>query len=166
MSEEPGRAVFHATAAQWRLRAYLHRHPVPEPLAQTLASAGVSRASYYRWLRQPGFAAWLIGVWVESREPVSANEARSLSGVFAAAAADPACFAASFPLLFGYCGLANLHPRATPEPTAKGLRRPSQLTRFLRFDRVLKRALWASRRPRRVSPPAQHLPSLSAKNEH
>lgn len=135
MSEKAGAEVFHATAAQWRLYGCLHQQATPQPLAATLAGAHVSISSYYRWLKQPGFIAWLSAAWLESKSAPPIASLLSL-GALPAAAGETRFLRPALALLLGPYGIANLLP-PLPSPTrpSRASRAPSPLSRLFRFHR-------------------------------
>ena len=136
MSEEPGHAVFRGTAAQWRLYGCIHRQVAPAPLEATLAAARVSLSSYYRWLKQPGFAAWITSAWMEQHNPVQPGDLLALR-LLPALADHPRGIRPALGLVFSPYGLANLHPPpAAPAPRSRAARTPSPLPRLYRFNRL------------------------------
>ncbi len=54
---------FKPSSAQRRLLDYIHENPSPLPTLRLCESANVSRASFYRWCRDPHFRAWLGIAW-------------------------------------------------------------------------------------------------------
>jgi uncharacterized membrane protein YfcA len=127
--------VFHATAAQWRLVRCLHQQAAAGPLAATLSAAQVSRSSYYRWLQQPGFAAWLSAAWLQGPHAQPMVTLLPL-GTLTAGAAQPRWFRPAFGLFFSPYGLANLlPPHPAPPAPSRSARMPSPLTRLYRFRR-------------------------------
>jgi hypothetical protein len=169
----PAPAVFHGTAAQWRLFNRIVRQSAPQPLAATLAAAHVSVSSYYRWLKQPGFAAWLSTAWRERQSAIPPGALLPLREL-ATLANHPRGARAAIGLLFSPYGLANLLPPAPPldlglaEPSNR--RAPSPLSCLFRFHRALAGKGFASlcRLPRSAPLRTSHMlfQSDSRKKEH
>ncbi|MGH9395183.1 MAG: hypothetical protein ACRD1E_13500 [Terriglobales bacterium] len=55
--------AFRPTRAQRRLLDLLDAHPSFQSVHQICQSAGIGRASYYRWCHDPQFRLWLASAW-------------------------------------------------------------------------------------------------------
>lgn len=129
-----------ASRAQRRLRHCLATTVSLPSIASMLAAAHVSRSSYYRWCRQPGFQDWLAAAASSDLHP---TDLLALARLGDRAHHSTRGFAHLAAFLFAPDGLVSLSPDLAPSTTL--------LPRLRRHHRRLLRTLAAAQSRARAS---------------